>query len=55
VVGEKCFGRWFEVSFHPDGDVGWLILVALRGLSSCLDHGGHQMLGLYIRRLFSPE
>jgi hypothetical protein len=31
VVGEKCFGRWFEVSLHLDGDVGWLVLVALQG------------------------
>jgi hypothetical protein len=29
VVGEKRFGWWFEVSLRPDGDIGWLILVAL--------------------------
>jgi hypothetical protein len=31
VVGEKYFGQWFEVGLHPDGDVGWLGLVALGG------------------------
>jgi hypothetical protein len=45
VVGEKCFGQWFEVNLRPNGDVGWLILVALQGLSLSLNHGGHQMLG----------
>jgi hypothetical protein len=46
VAGEKCFGWWFQVSFRPGGDIGWLVLVALQGLSSGLTHGGHQMLGL---------
>jgi hypothetical protein len=43
VVGENCFGQWFEVSLRPDGDVGWLVLVALLGLSSSLTHGGRKM------------
>jgi hypothetical protein len=55
VVGGKCFGRWFEVGLHLGGDIGWLLLVVLRGLSSGLTHGGHQMLGLNSRRLLSPE
>jgi hypothetical protein len=29
MVGGKYLGRWFEVSLRPDGDVGWLVLVAL--------------------------
>jgi hypothetical protein len=55
VVGEKYFGRWFEVSLRLDGDVGWLILVALRGLSLSLTHGGSQVLELNSRRLLSHE
>jgi hypothetical protein len=55
VVGEKCFGRWFEVSLHPNGDIGWLVLVVLRGLSSSLNHSGRQMLELNSQRLFSFE
>jgi hypothetical protein len=55
VVGGKCFDRWFEVGLHPGGDVGWLILVALPGLSSGLTHGGHQILELNSPRLLSPE
>jgi hypothetical protein len=31
MVGGKYLGRWFEASLHPDGDVGWQVLVALRG------------------------
>jgi hypothetical protein len=31
MVGGKCLGRWFEASLRPDGNVGWLVLVALRG------------------------
>jgi hypothetical protein len=47
VDGEKGFGfgQWFGVSLRPGGDVGWLILVASRGLSSELEHGGRQLLG----------
>jgi hypothetical protein len=55
VVGEKCFGRRFEVSLHSGGDVCWPVLVALRGLYLGLTHGGHQMFGLNSRRLLSPE
>jgi hypothetical protein len=55
VVGEKCFGRRFEVSLCLGEVVGWLVLVPLRGLSSSLTHGGRQMLGLNSRRLLIPE
>jgi hypothetical protein len=29
VVGGECLGQWFEVSLCPDGDVGWVVFVAL--------------------------
>jgi hypothetical protein len=53
--GLDCFGWRFGVSLRLDGDVGWFILVTLSGLSSCLEHGGHQMLGSSNRRLPDPE
>jgi hypothetical protein len=34
VVGGKRIGWWFGVSLCMGGDAGWLIWVALRGLSS---------------------
>jgi hypothetical protein len=40
------FGRRFGVSLRLDKDVGWSVLVALSGLSSGLEHGGHKILGL---------
>jgi hypothetical protein len=42
----NCSGWSFRVSLHLDGDVGWVILVALSGLSSCLEHDGRQMMGI---------
>jgi hypothetical protein len=48
VDGGKGFGfGWrFGVNLRLGGGGGQFILVALSGLSSGLEHGGHQMLGL---------
>jgi hypothetical protein len=57
VVGEKgiSFAQRFRVSLRLGGDVGWFVLVASRGLSSGLKHGGRQMLGPNSRRLSGPR
>jgi hypothetical protein len=41
-------GGWFwsEAWGNLGGAIGWFVLVASSGLSSGLDHGGCQMLGL---------
>jgi hypothetical protein len=39
------FDRRFVLSLRLGGDVGWFFSVAFSGLSSGLDHSGHQMLG----------
>jgi hypothetical protein len=37
------FGQMFGVSLRLNEDVGYPVLVALSGLSSGLEHDGHQM------------
>jgi hypothetical protein len=50
-----CVRRSFGVSIRLDGDVGWFVLVALSVSSSCLDHGGCQMLGSNNQMLLDLE
>jgi hypothetical protein len=57
VVGEKGvgFGRRVGVSLRLGGAIGWFVLVASSGLSSGLEYGGCQMLGLSSRRQLNPR
>jgi hypothetical protein len=57
VDGEKgfSFGRKFVVSLRLGGDTRWFILVASLGLSSGLEHGGHQILGLNSQSYVAPN
>jgi hypothetical protein len=48
------FGWRLGVGIRLDGGIGRFIEVALSGLSSSLEHGGHQMLGQNCRGLSSP-
>jgi hypothetical protein len=47
--------RRFEWSLRLGGDVGWFVFVALSGLPSGLEHGGHQMLGSNSQGLLDPK
>jgi hypothetical protein len=43
------------VGLFLDADVGWFFSVASSGLSSDIEHSGHQMLGSFSRGLLDPE
>jgi hypothetical protein len=49
------FHQRFVWSLRLGEDIGWFFLVASSGLSSGLEHGGRQMLGLNNRGLLDPE
>jgi hypothetical protein len=49
------FGRRFDWSLRLGGDIGWFFSMASLGLSSGLEHGGHQMLESNSRGLLDPE
>jgi hypothetical protein len=43
--GVAGFGWKLGVDLRLDGDVDWFIMMALSGLFSGFEHGGHQILG----------
>jgi hypothetical protein len=53
--GVDGFGWRLGVGLRLDGGIGWFIEVALSELSSSLEHGGCQILGLNSRGLSNPE
>jgi hypothetical protein len=55
VGGMFGFDWRFRVSLHLGEHVHWFILETSSRLFSGLEHGGHQMLGLNGRSLFSPK